>query len=171
MRRLARLVRFPIVLSLALLFVAVALPGRNDEAFRMYILLLAAFGLTHLLLALHRSLPRAGPSPVDLALQPSHERPAQLEEIERIQRELQIAQTTSFDLHFRLRPTLRRIASELLRSRRGIDIDGDSPAARQALGDETWELVRGDRPPPENRFGPGIDRAALHRVVDSIEAI
>lgn len=171
MRRLTRLVRFPIVLSFALLFVAVALPGRTDEAFRMYVLLLAAFGLTHLLLALHTSLPRVGPSPVDLALEPSRERPAQVEEIERIKRELQIAQTTSFDLHFRLRPTLRRIASELLQSRRGIQLDSDPAAARSVLGDETWELVRDDRPPPEDRFGPGIDRAALHRVVDSLEAL
>ena len=171
MSRALRLLRFPVVLSAALLLVGIALPGRSDEAFRVYLLVLSAFGLVHLLVALHASRPPAHPSPVDLALQPSQERPAQVEEIERIQRELQIAQTTSFDLHYRLRPTLRRIASELLRSRRGIDLDGDPTAARRALGDETWELVRGDRPPPENRFGPGVDRAALHRVVDSLEAL
>ena len=171
MRRLAQLVRFPIVLSVALLFVVVALPGRSDEAFRTYILLLAAFGLAHLLLALHASLPSSGASPVDLALQPRRERPAQVDEIERIRREVVIGQTTSLDLHFRLRPTLRRIASELLRSRRGIELDGDPAAARRVLGDETWELVRRDREPPEERFGPGIDRAALHRVVASLEAI
>ena len=171
MRRLAELVRFPIVLSLALLFVAIALPGRSDEAFRVYILLLAAFGLTHLLLALNASLPPAGPSPVDLALQPRIERPAEVDEIERIRREVMIGQTTSLDLHFRLRPTLRRIASELLQSRRGVQLDGDPAAARRILGDETWDLVRGDREPPEERFGPGIERAALHRVVASLEAI
>jgi hypothetical protein len=171
MRRLARLVRFPIVLSLALLFVAVALPGRSDEAFRLYILLLAAFGLTHLLLALHASLPPAGPSPVDLALQPRPERRAEVEEIERIRRQVVIGQSTSLDLHFRLRPRLRRLALELLQSRRGIQLDADPAAARRVLGDETWELVRGDRPPPEDRFGPGIDRDALHRVVASLEAI
>lgn len=171
MSGLAQLVRFPIVLSLALLFVVVALPGRSDEAFRVYVLALAAFGLTHLLLALHASRPPAGPSPVDLALQPHRERPAQVEELERIRREVVIAQTTSLDLHSRLRPTLRRIASELLRSRRGIELDGDPAAARRVLGDETWDLVRRDRQPPEERFGPGIDRAALHRVVASLEAI
>ena len=171
MRRLARLTRFPIVLSLALVFVIVALPGRSDEAFRTYILLLAAFGLTHLLLALHASLPPSGPSPVDLALQPRPERPAQVEEIERIRREVVIGQTTSLDLQFRLRPTLRRIASELLQSRRGIALDGDPAVARRVLGEETWELVRGDRLPPEERFGPGIERAVLHRVVASLETI
>jgi hypothetical protein len=169
--KLARLARFPIVLSLALIFVVVALPGRSDEAFRVYVLLLAAFGLAHLLLALHASLPPSGPSPVDLALQPRSELPSQVEEIERIRREVVIGQTTSLDLHFRLRPTLRRIASELLQSRRGIQLDGDPAAARAVLGEETWELVRGDREPPEERFGPGIDRAALHRVVASLDAI
>ena len=41
---------------------------------------------------------------------------------EKIEREVTLGLTTAFDLHFRLRPTLRRIASELLRARRGIDL-------------------------------------------------
>lgn len=171
MTRKLRLLRFPLVLSVLLLFAVLALPGRSDEAFRVYLLVLAGFGLTHLLLALYRSRPPAGPSPVDLALQPRPPRPSQVEEVERIRREVAIAQTTSFDLHFRLRPTLRRIASELLRSRRGIELDGDPDAARRALGDETWELVRSDRAIPEDRFGPGIEREELRRVVAALEAI
>jgi hypothetical protein len=171
MRRALRLVRFPLFLTALLILTTIALPGRTGEAFRAYVLVLAAWGLTHLLVALHASRPEPGPSPVDLALQPSVPRAARIEEIERIQREVAIAQTTSFDFHFRLRPTLRRIASELLRSRRGIDLDADPERARRALGEETWELVRADRPPPDDRFGPGVDRAVLHRVVDSLEAI
>jgi hypothetical protein len=166
-----RLLRFPAVLAIGLAAVAVALPGRTDEAFRVVVLLLAAYGLAQLLAALYRSRPVALWSPVDQALQPAPERPAHLEELERLEREVVIAQTTSFDLHFRLRPTLRRIASELLRSRRGIDLDGDPEAARRVLGEETWEIVRSDRPPPDDRFGPGIQLAAVHRVVDSLEAI
>jgi hypothetical protein len=166
-----RLLRFPLVLSLGLLLVWLVLPGRSDEAFRAYLLALAAFGLTRLLLALHGARPPERPSPVDLALQPRVARPAQLEEIERLQRELLLARSTSFDLHFRLRPTLRRIASELLRSRRGLDLDGEPGAAKAVLGAETWELVRKDREPPDDRFGPGIDREELHRVVAALEAI
>ena len=171
MSRAVRLLRFPIALSIGLVAVTAALPGRTDEAFRIFILALAAFGLAQLLAALYASRPVARWSPVDQALLPVPERPARVEELERIEREVVIAQTTAFDLHFRLRPTLRRIASELLRSRRGIDLDGDPDTARRALGDETWELVRTDRPPPDDRFGPGIEIAALHRVVDSLEAI
>jgi hypothetical protein len=167
----ARLLRLPIVLSLGLVAVAVALPGRVDQAFRVFVLAVAAYGLAQLLVALYASRPVASWSPVDQALQPAPERPAHVEELERIEREVVIAQSTAFDLHFRLRPTLRRIASELLRSRRGLDLDGDPDAARRALGDETWALVRSDRPPPDDRFGPGLELATLHRVVDSLEAI
>jgi hypothetical protein len=171
MTRALRLFRFPLFLTALLLLTAIALPGRTGEAFRAYVLVLAAYGLTHLLLALHASRPDPQPSPVDLALQPSRPRASRIEELERIQREVAMAQTTSFDFHFRLRPTLRRIASELLRSRRGIDLDADPERARRALGEETWALVHADRPPPDDRFAPGVDRTALHRVVDSLEAI
>jgi hypothetical protein len=171
MTRPFALLRFPFVLSALLLLVWLALPGRTAVAFRVYVLLLAAFGLAHLLVALYRSRPPERPSPVDLALAPRPPRPAHVEEVERIRREVAIAQTTSFDLHFRLRPTLRRIASELLRSRRGIDLDGEPEAARRALGDETWELVREQREPPDDRFGPGIERESLRRVVAALEAI
>ena len=92
-------------------------------------------------------------------------------ELERIEREVTLGQTTAFDLHFRLRPTLRRIASELLRARRGIDLDANPEAARRALGDETWELVRADREPPHDRFGPGIELESLRHVVVSLEAL
>ena len=78
---------------------------------------------------------------------------------------------TAFDLHFRLRPTLRRIAYELLRSRRGIDLDANPEAARRALGDDTWELVRVDREPPHDRFAKGIDLESLRHVVVSLEAL
>jgi hypothetical protein len=169
-RRL-RLLRFPLVLSVVLLLVAIALPGRSDEAFRVYLLLLAGFGLTHLLIALYRSRPPAQPSPVDQALQPRPPRPGHVEELDKIRREVTIAQTTAFDLHFRLRPTLRRIASELFWSRRGIELDGDPDAARHALGEETWQVVRADRPVPDDRFGPGIERESLRRVVAALEAI
>jgi hypothetical protein len=167
----SRLLRIPLVLAIGLAAVAVGLPGRTDEAFRVFVLLLAAYGLGQLLAALYRTRPVALWSPVDQALRPAPERPARVEELERLEREVVIAQATSFDLHFRLRPALRRIASELLRSRRGIDLDADPAAARRSLGEETWELVRADRPAPDDRFSPGIELAALHRVVDSLEGI
>jgi hypothetical protein len=149
----------------------VFLPGRSELALRVYVLLLAAFVLGHLLGRLHRSLPQSRPSPVDAALNRRPRRPDRIPELEKLEREVTLGQATAFDLHFRLRPTLRRIASELLRSRRGIDLDGSPEAARRALGEETWELVRKDREQPLERFARGIEPAGLRNVVDSLEAL
>ena len=163
--------RFPAFLTLALIVALVVLPGRGELVMRVYVLLLAVFVLVQLLARLRRSLPEQGPSPVDAALSRRPPRVERVPELERIEREVTLGLTTAFDLHFRLRPTLRRIASELLRARRGIDLDSSADAARRALGDETWELVREDREPPHDRFGPGLDLDSLRRVVVSLEAL
>jgi hypothetical protein len=163
--------RFPVFATLVLLIVLLVLPGRVEIAVHVYVLFLAAFGLAHLLRLLHRSLPEPQTSVVDPALRPRRRSAPRIPELEKIEREVILGQATAFDVHFRLRPTLRRIASELLRARRGIDLDREPEAARRVLGDETWELVRGDREPPPERFGPGLELATLRRVVGALEAV
>ena len=171
MIRAFRLGRFPVLVTLVLLVALAVAPGRTEVVVRVYVLLLAAFVLVELLTRLRSSLPEQGISPVDAALRPRPPRVERVAELEKIEREVALGLTTSFDLHFRLRPTLRRIASELLRARRGIDLDGSPQAARRALGDETWELVRDDREPPLDRFGRGLELDSLRRVVVSLEAL
>jgi hypothetical protein len=170
-RRAVRLLRLPVFLTVVLACGVVALPAHAEIAIRVYVLVLAAFVLGHLLARLRRSLPEAQPSPVDAALSRKPRPLVRIPELEKLEREVTLGQATAFDLHFRLRPTLRRIASELLYARRGIDLDSSPAAARRALGDETFELVRADREPPLDRFGRGIDLASLGRVVDALEAI
>ncbi|MEO5576540.1 MAG: hypothetical protein ABIR67_00075 [Gaiellaceae bacterium] len=170
-RHALELGRFPVLLTLTLIAALVVLPGRAEIALRVYVLLLAAFILGRLLGRLRSSLPERGTSPVDAALNRRPRTPERVPELERIEREVTLGLATAFDLHFRLRPTLRRIASELLRARRGIDLDANPEAARQALGESTWELVREDREPPLERFGPGLDLASLRNVVVSLEAL
>jgi len=171
MRHAIRYGRFPVFLTLLLAVTLVALPGRSEVVVRIYVLLLAAFVLANLLASLRASLPARAASPVDAALS-RRPRPAlRVPELERIEREVTLGQTTAFDLHFRLRPTLRRIAYELLRARRGIDLDADPEAAHRALGDETWDLVRVDREPPQDRFGKGIGLESLRHVVVSLETL
>jgi hypothetical protein len=171
MRQLLRYARFPVFLTLVLLLVLAALPGRGEVAFHAYVLVLAATGLGHVLGALRKALPEPRPSVVDAALRPRARAATRIPELDRIEREVTLGQATAFDLHFRLRPTLRRIASELLQSRRGIDLDRDTAAAQRALGDETWQLVRPDREPPPERFAPGVEPAVLRKVVASLEAL
>jgi hypothetical protein len=171
MTRALRAWRFPAFLTLTLIVALVVLPGRVELVARICVLLLAVFVLVHLLARLRSSLPERTTSPVDAALA-RRPRPAErVPELEKIEREVTLGMTTAFDLHFRLRPTLRRIASELLRARRGIDLDANPEAARRALGDETWQLVREDREPPHDRFGRGLDLNSLRNVVVSLEAL
>jgi hypothetical protein len=96
------------------------------------------------------------------------ERPASLL---RVEREVSMARASAFDVHFRLRPTLGKLATELLAFRRGLDL-GRSPEPTQAvLGDDLWELVRPDRPQPLQRHARGIDEERLERVVTALERI
>ena len=60
-----------------------------------------------------------------------------------------------YDLHYRLRPTLRETAAGLLAVRRGIELDREPDRGARALGDETWQLVRPDREPPDDRAAAG----------------
>jgi hypothetical protein len=170
-RQALRLGRFPVFLTIVLIAALVVVPGRAEPVVRVYVLLLAAFVLGRLLARLRASLPERAASPVDVALNRRPRARRRVPELEKLEREVALGLTTAFDLHFRLRPTLRRIASELLGARRGIDLDGSPDAARHALGDETWDLVRVDREPPLDRFGRGLDLPALGRVVASLEAI
>lgn len=169
--RAVGLARFPVFLTVVLVVALVAVPGRSSLAVRAYVLVLAAFALAHLLAGLRRALPEPGASPLDAALQRHPRRIERVPELEKIEREVALGLTTAFDLHFRLRPTLRRIASELLRARRGIDLDADPQSARLALGEDTWEVVREDREPPQERFGRGLDLPHLRTIVDSLEAL
>ena len=171
MRAALGLAWLPAFLTLGLVAALVILPGRTGLVLNVYLLLLAAGALAQLLARLRGSLPVLDTSPVDEALRPRVRRPARLPELERLERDVALGITTAFDLHFRLRPTVRRIATELLRARRGIELDASPDAARRALGEDTWELVRADREPPAERLASGLELASMRRVVDSLEAL
>jgi len=165
------IVRFPLFVTFVLAVVLLADPGRAELAVHVYVLVLAAIGLGHLLAALRNALPPRRPSPFDNALR-TRARPAQrIPELERMEREVALGLATAFDLHYRLRPRLRRIATELLAARRGIDLDASPDAARRALGDDAWEIVRGDLEPPRERFAPGLDIGSLRLAVTALESL
>lgn len=149
--------------------VAVA-PDRSSLAVHIWLLVAVALGLLTFVRAISAAYPIT-PSPFTARLRrpvAAVERPQGLV---RLEREVSMAGTTAFDLHHRLRPVLIELATGLLASRRGIDLTLEPERARAALGDETWELVRPERPQPTRRAGPGIDDAGLGRVIASLEAI
>ena len=89
---------------------------------------------------------------------------------ERLDRVVSIATTHAGDLHLRLRPILREIAADGLR-RRGVELDTQPQAAQKLLAPETWELVRPDRPRPDDAFAPGLAPKRLDAVLNDLEAL
>ncbi len=171
MRRAFRIGRFPLFLTFVLAVVLLSDPGRAELAVHVYALALAAIGLGHLLAALRNALPPRRPSAFDNALR-ARARPAQrIPELERLEREVALGLATAFDLHYRLRPRLRRVATELLAVRRGIDLDASPDAARRALGEDAWAIVRGDLEPPRERFAAGLDIGSLRLAVSALESL
>jgi len=166
---LLRAAKFLVLATLALVFVAVFLPGRLELAARIYALALCGLVLMLAIAALRRAYPPA------TALRPKSRRRAERRRppptLARIEQETALGVAGSFDLHHHLRPRLRAIAGALLGTRRGVSLDGDPERARRLLGDETWELVRRDRPPPEDRLARGLPPSTLGHVVDSLERI
>jgi len=77
------------------------------------------------------------------------------------------------DLHFRVRPAMREIASQRLAANHGVDLEAPRDAQRAATlcGPVLWDIVRPDRPVPPVRNDPGLDHAAVASVIDRLEAL
>jgi hypothetical protein len=160
-----------LVLPTTVLVVVIVLaPGRAELAVHVYVLVLLAAALASVVGSIAAQA-RAAESPFDAALHRPEHGSERLSELVRLEREVALAQATEFDLHHRLRPGLREIAVGLLAARRGVDLDRQPERACEVLGEETFELVRGDREPPWDRTvsGPTLDE--LRRVVASLEAV
>jgi hypothetical protein len=89
---------------------------------------------------------------------------------ERLDRVVSAATSHAGELHLRLRPILREIAADGLR-RRGVGLDAQPQAAHARHAPETWELVRPDRPLPDDVFARGLAPARLNAVLDDLEAL
>jgi hypothetical protein len=168
-RELLRAVRLLVLPTVALVAVVAFLPGRTGPAARVYALVLCGIALGLALAALARAYPAASQlRPRAGQVGRRHSGPRSLT---RLEHEAAIGIAGAFDLHHRLRPRLRELARELLAIRRGVSLDGSGEDACRILGDETWELVREDRPPPEDKLARGLPPATLGRVVDSLEHV
>jgi hypothetical protein len=94
-------------------------------------------------------------------------RPAALERIERV---VEAGRQTAGDVQVRVRPLLREIAAPLLR-REGVRLDSEPQQARAVLGEELWDVVRPDRPRPQDWRAPGITLPELERLVQRLERL
>ena len=160
-----------ILLTLVLFAVLVFEPGRKELALHGYTLALAAVVLTALVGGAAAAVGPVERSTLEAALRVRPRADLVPEELERLERHVALARTSAYDLHYRLRPTLVEIAEARLWSQRGIDLARDPERAREALGDELYDLVRADRPAPAHSRDLGPSLEELEAAVAALERI
>jgi hypothetical protein len=154
------------LLAVALLFARLLAPGRFELELDVFILAVGALAVANVVVVAREAFPREERSALAEALDrdpPERQRPA---ELDRIERELTMANASAFDTHARLRPVVREIVGVRLAAR-GLRLE----ASEEVLGPELWDLARDDRPPPSDRHAPGIPAAELRRAVERLETL
>jgi hypothetical protein len=113
-------------------------------------------------------LPDARPTGGRRRAAPAPPRPDQLVELERL---VVSAGTSAVQVHAYLRPLLAEIAARRLAARGGTLERMPDAAGRELLGDRLWDLVRPDRPFPEDRQGPGVAPQELRAMLGVLERL
>ena len=85
------------------------------------------------------------------------------------ERTLELATATSGDAYRLLRPAVADLVDEWLRATHGVDLT-HAEAARH-LPPEMWDLVRPDRPRPENPHAAGPTRSEVAEIIGRLEAL
>jgi hypothetical protein len=168
-KRIDRAVAAVLAVSAWAGIVLVLVPGRASVVGHVWLVVVLAIALGAALGALHRAVPRRV-SAFDSAFAPARRTRARPASLDRVEREVTLATGTAFDVHYRLRPSLRSIASGLL-FRRGVDLERAPERAEALVGPTVWELVRPDRPAPEDRTASGMPIETIERAVDDLERL
>jgi hypothetical protein len=138
----------------------------RSDALDAWVLVVGGIGLLAAVRATRAAHGPARPSALEAALERKPEPPERPRELARIEREVDLGISNAFYLHFRLRPLLRAIAANRLRSRAGLELDRAGPTVFEA---DEWELLRPDRPEPRDPHGRGVPLARLRPLVDRLE--
>jgi uncharacterized membrane protein len=147
--------------SLVCGYVAVAQPSIRNVTLHAYVFVVGGLLMLGIVAAAGDAVPRRRRSDLDQALAEATQRPRPLAEIEKMEREVTLAAASAYDLHVRLLPHLREIAQcRLERSGR--------TSGPETLG-RWWELLRPDRPEPDDRFAAGISQSELRALVADLE--
>jgi hypothetical protein len=159
------------VLAGALVAVVAAslLPAEAGLVLDLYLLCVGAVTLLALVRTTRVAQPGSGRSPFELALRPAKPRSERPPELEQLERQLALAVTTAFDVHYRLRHVVREVAAQRLWVRHAVDLEAAAERAESLMGAEVWELVRPDRPPPTDPFAPGLGLRGIETVIAELE--
>src|SRR5262249_31437228 len=96
---------------------------------------------------------------------------SQPEELLRMDRELVLGSADADHAQRRLLPLLRATAGARIAARYGFELERRPEEARALLGEDAWELLRPDRPEPEDRHGPGVPRGQIIAVIERVESL
>jgi len=146
-------------------------PVSTERILSAYVLVLAAISLAALTRLTRSAADRPAPSQFDAALTVRAPHPVRPPELVRTERELLLGTASAGHLHQRLLPLLRETAAARLVASHRIDLWRSPDAARAALGDDTWELLRPDRDEPADRNGPGEPLRRVRAAIDRLEAL
>ncbi len=157
--------------SLLLLGLLLAFPGRREPLVAAYELVLGTLAIGAILGAL-RALEPGKWEPRSVFERPPERppRPEPIAELERMDRVLVLAASSAFDVHHRLRPLLRDLASERLHAHHGVELDREPERARELVGDSLWEIVRPGRE-LRRRSGPGLPLDRTAQLVRDLERL
>jgi hypothetical protein len=160
-KHLLDLVILFVFVSVVVIYIALAQPSVRNAALHAYVLLVGGLIMLGVVAAAGDAVPKRHRSEFDRALAGPVRGDKPLHEIARMEREVTLGAATAYDLHVRLLPQLRQIAQARL-ERTGRTM---SP---ETLG-RWWELLRPDRPAPEDRQSPGISPNELRALVSDLE--
>jgi len=160
-----------VVAAIILVVALQTLPFRHGVIIQAWLLACGGLILLQLVAATRAPVLDNEPSSFERALRSAPSPPERPAELARLEREVYLGVTGQFFLHRRLRPTLREIAGQRLRDRRGVELDSGNADVLAALGEDGWELLRPDRTEHWNPDAAGIRLAELEQVVAALERI
>ena len=161
----------PVLAAAAALIVLLALPPLStSRALAIWAVLVAAIALIVVVRHSQQSALPHGRRFED-ALRGRAATTPQPVELMRAERDLELGIAGAAHAHHRLLPLLRAAAIARLATHRGIELDRRPDAARELLGEDAWELLRPDRPEPEDRFAPGVPRERVTDLIERVESL
>jgi hypothetical protein len=156
-----------IVLATVGLVIALGLrPWPVREILAAYVLALTAIALLVLArMARTEEEWERATSELERALAPRKPVRTRPNELVRVERDLVLSVSNAGELHARLLPQLREVAGARLAARHDVE------RARELLGEDAWELLREDRPAPDDRAAPGLPLRDIAGLVDRVEGL
>jgi hypothetical protein len=156
----------------AVLVVVLAVgPASVQQILAGYVLALAGLALAALTRVARDRSDEPVQSQFDAALRPRPVESVRPRALIRTEREITLGMSNAGNLHDRLLPVLREAAAARLAAGHNVDLARRPDAARRLLGEETWQLLRPDRPEPRDREGSGISVRQLRALIDRLETL